>query len=228
VIIAAHQRAILFDMDGVLLFSGALHDEAYRTVLVGVGISSFDYERFAGMRTREVFRRVLAENHLPGDDAQIERLSWEKSRLARALIERENPVPARLGEILAVLRTRYRLALASSASAETVSMFLRVNALQDMFGAVVNGEQVSQAKPAPDIFLRAAAELCTAPKDCLVVEDAVAGVTAAKAAGMTAWAVTTTQSTESLLLAGADRTFADIDKLLELLAARTPAFPETA
>lgn len=76
------------------------------------------------------------------------------------------------------------LAVASSTAVKVTEQHLKSNGILDAFSAVIGGDMVSHGKPAPDIFLKAAEELHVAPEDCVVLEDSVAGIKSAKAAGM--------------------------------------------
>jgi beta-phosphoglucomutase len=111
-------------------------------------------------------------------------------------------------------RNGFRLAIGSSAPPENLDVFWNRLALADWFDARVTKEEIARSKPAPDTFLRAAEKIGLAPARCAVVEDAVPGVQAGKAAGMRVMAVTTTRRREDL--AQADRI---VDSLAELKAA---------
>ena len=213
-------RAIIFDMDGVLMHSSPIHEAAYRQALAGVPGADFEYHSIAGMRTDEAMRRVLGANNITVPDDQIATLSAEKSRLARAWIAERNPIDPATRSTLETLSSRYRLALASSASKPTVDLFLDSNQLRQFFDCVLDGSDVKAAKPAPDIYLMACARLGLAPSECLVIEDAVNGVEAAKSAGAPVWGLPTTCRPESLLAAGAGRVLPQLQDLAGLAEAR--------
>jgi HAD superfamily hydrolase (TIGR01509 family) len=162
-------------------------------------------------------RRILACNGIAADDSRLAALSAEKSRLARAWIAERNPVDPDAPATLFALRQAYRLALASSASKGTVDLFLESNGLRPLFDCVLDGSDVRAAKPAPDIYQLCCARLNLTPADCLVVEDAVNGIEAAKAAGAEVWALPTTCSVDQLTAAGADRILDNLRGLLPLL-----------
>ncbi len=209
-------KGIIFDMDGVLLDSSPLHDHAYREAFTGLPVRQFDYRSVAGMRTDEAVRAVLKENAIPFTEEQVASLASAKSLVARDLIARKNPIAPRCSEVLNALAAQHPLALASSASEATIDVFLTQNGLRAKFVSVLHGGDVHSAKPAPDIYRLACQRLRLSPSECLVIEDAVSGVQAAKAAGTAVWGITTTSTADQLTRAGADRIIAGLEDLLVL------------
>ncbi len=209
-------KGIIFDMDGVLVLSSPLHDRAYREALAELPIRQFDYRSVAGMRTDEAVRAVLKENGINLTEEQIASIAENKSRIARELIVRHNPIAPHCVEVLNALAAVYPLALASSASEATIDVVLAHNGLRDKFAAVLHGADVHSAKPAPDIYQLACSRMQLPPSECLVIEDASSGVQSAKTAGTAVWAITTTSSAEQLKLAGADKIISDLLDLLVL------------
>jgi beta-phosphoglucomutase len=173
-------------MDGVLLDSTACHRQAFAEILTPLGIPNFAYSRFAGWRTPEVFRTVFLEAGLPVTEAQIADCSKRKSARSRELLEENSEIFTCCAPVVSKLSALYPLALASSGSRGSVYNFLEKSGLREAFRVVVSGDDVSRAKPDPEIFVRAAAGLNLAPARCIVVEDAESGIQAACAAGATA------------------------------------------
>jgi HAD superfamily hydrolase (TIGR01509 family) len=182
-------KAVLFDMDGVLVDSTAIHADAFQRVLQSVGIQGFVYAPYAGMRTADVIREVLVCHGLEPDPEQIAHLAGAKSSLAAAKLEAENPLFPYVLEVLERLSARFALALVSSGSEWSVRRFLERNRLEGFFRAVVHAGDVARTKPAPDAYLEAARRLNLPPSECLVLEDADAGEEAARAAGCSVWRV---------------------------------------
>jgi len=209
-------EGIVFDMDGVLLESSSIHEAAYRQALAAVPLRSFDYSRIAGLRTQDAIRAVLAENNILLPDAQVDELAAAKSRLALARIRDENPIAPGAQHVLESLSKQTRLALASSASPETVNTFVDRNQLRRLFQCVLHSGDVASAKPSPEIFETAVRRLDLSPSDCLVVEDAVAGIQAAKAAGAVACGIPNTCPASQLEQAGADFIIDCLEDLLEI------------
>ena len=194
--------AFIFDLDGVLLLSGEAHEWAYREALRGAGAERFDYARYAGMRTADALRLALLDNGLELADAELRRLAKRKTDLAASRLDRENPLAPGCLATLERLHGRTRLALASSGSRRNVRSFVKRNRLERLFEFVIDGEEVRAAKPAPEIYLRAIARLDLAAARCLAIEDSLAGVEAARAAGADVCGLPTAVSAEALRAAG--------------------------
>ena len=208
-------------MDGVLLLSSSIHDEAYREALAPFALSRFDYSEIAGRRTDEALRYVFSDNGIECTDEEVARISSLKSRLARQKLAEKKPIAAGAVPLLRTLAEAYPLALASSASEGTVDLFLKLSGLGDVFTAILNGADVPVAKPAPEIYLLACSRLSLAPSRCLVVEDAVSGVIAGKAAGAIVWGLSSDSAARDLRDAGADRVIGTLDELYELVGVAT-------
>ena len=208
-------RAVVFDLDGVLMESTPFHTQAYEEVLAGVGVTGFSYARFAGMRTREVMEVVGREWGKGWEAGEIGELSAAKTRRALELMKLNRPVVAGCEALVRRLALRYRVGLASSASRESVAWFLETTGLE--FGVVLSGSDVREAKPSPEIYRRAMEALGVEGGETLVVEDAVAGVLAGRAAGARVWGVLTSSAEADLLAAGAERCLANLSDFGEEL-----------
>jgi HAD superfamily hydrolase (TIGR01509 family) len=206
--------AVVFDMDGVLLDSSPIHAAAYLEALGSYSIPAFQYSRLAGLRTKDGIRRVLSENGIALAEQEIDSISAAKSKIALERMVRENPIVRGARAVLEALSRRRKLALASSGSAASVNAFLDCNGLRSFFECVLHSDDIANAKPSPEIFLTAFHRLGFAARKCLVVEDAVAGIQAAKAAGGVACGIPTTCAVNDLEQAGADFI---IDRLEDLL-----------
>lgn len=218
-------RGIVFDLDGVLWDSTHCHRLAFDSVLRSFGIEGFDYAQFAGWRTEEVIAKVLGDAGRVLSEEELARAVQRKRQLAREELERKGAPASGCSETLRELSRRYRLGLASSASRPNVELFLARSGLRDCFGSILSGEDVEAAKPAPDIYLRSFARLGLQARECIVVEDAPAGIQAAKAAGATAVGVTGTCSGRELLEAGADDVISAVDELPGWLEERRQGVP---
>jgi len=210
---------VVFDMDGVLLDSTACHSQAFGEILIPLGIHNFSYSRFAGWRTPEVFRTVFLEAGLPVTEAEIADCSKRKSARSRELLEENSQIFTFCAPVVSNLAAVYPLALASSGSRGSVENFLEKSGLRGAFRVVVSGDDVSRAKPDPEIFTRAVAGLDLASSRCVVVEDAEAGIQAACAAGAIACGFGA-DSDGALRRAGAHcriESLSDLPQLLERL-----------
>ncbi len=198
-------KAVIFDMDGVLTDSESVINEAAIRGLREYGIEPqpTDFEPFVGM----------GEDRYIGGVAEAYGLRYTHDMKRRVydiyleiLADRLVPFPG-VHELLDTLdQAGLLIALASSADRIKVTANLEaIDVGTERFAALVAGEDVERKKPSPDIYLEASRRLGILPESCSVVEDAVSGVQAAKAAGMRCLAVTTSFDRDELLAAGADR-----------------------
>jgi HAD superfamily hydrolase (TIGR01509 family) len=183
-------QAVIFDMDGVLVDSEPLHFATTNVVLArrGAAIDREFYDRRLGLPEVEFFRDVV--EHLGLREAP-EELARERIRESLAALAGEALLPTDGAlECLLLLRADgRRLALATSAARAQMNLIADRFGLRAVLSALVSVEEVARGKPAPDLFLEAARRLSVEPAECIVIEDAVHGVRAARAAGMAALAL---------------------------------------
>lgn len=186
------KKAIIFDLDGVICFTDKYHYQAWKALADRLGIY-FDEkinDRLRGVSRMASLEIVLERSDRAYSAEEKEALATEKNDAYRGLLERMSPADLS-GEVrstLNALRERgYPLAIGSS-SKNTKRILERIG-LDGFFDAVADGTDITRSKPDPEVFLVAAKKLGIAPEDCAVVEDAKAGIEAAKAAGMTALAL---------------------------------------
>ena len=183
-------RAVLFDLDGVLVDSYAAHMRSWRSLAAeeGLPFSEPDFARSFGRTSRESIAV-----YWPGRASETARLDARKEQLFRDEISAAFPAMDGAVELVRALHVAgFALALASSAPPENVELALERLGVADCFGAVVNGRDVQHGKPDPQVFLLAAERLGALPADCVVVEDAPVGVAAAHAGGTKAVALLST------------------------------------
>ena len=196
--------AFIFDLDGVVVDSNRLHVDSWMEVARRAGFPCRDPDHIGkcGLRTVAVIRDLL---RWPVSDDEAVRLGLEKEEIYRSWI-RESGIPAIPGVAAfldAARALRIPCAVGSSAPRPNVDICLHALGLADRFAAAVSGDDVRRGKPAPDVFLAAAAKLGVEPNLCVVFEDAPAGVQAAHAAGMKAVALLTSHDRSELLAADA-------------------------
>jgi HAD superfamily hydrolase (TIGR01509 family) len=197
-------EGIIFDMDGVLIDSHPVHRAAWRKFLrtVGKDIGSEDLDFILeGRRREEILRHFFGE--LP--EETVAEYGRRKDQLFQEDFDRVRPVPG-IQTFLEKLKTAGMPAgIATSASSGRTWATLRALNLEDVFVAVVTGDDVSAGKPDPAVYRLAAKEMSLPPEELLVLEDAPCGVQAARSAGMRCIGVATNGRTDALLQAGAER-----------------------
>ena len=181
-------QAVIWDMDGVILDSAEAHRLAWHRMAQDDGLPFADTQFWAtfGRRNDEIINQLWG----PLSREKMQAMADRKEQYFRdAVRQTATPLPGAI-ELLSELHSAHYLqALASSAPVANIELISAVLGLNKYLNALVSGETVPHGKPAPDIFLKAAGELGMAPASCLVIEDAVAGVAAAHAAGMRCIAV---------------------------------------
>ena len=185
-------HGIIFDLDGVLVCTDELHYRAWKRLADREGIP---FDRTINDRLRGVSRMASLEIILERaprtySDTEKEAMAAYKNNLYRASLDEltESDVLPGVLPTLAELWSRgFKLAVGSSS--QNTKKILKNTGLADRFDAVADGTDITRSKPDPEVFLCAAAKLGLPPAACAVVEDAEAGIRAAKAGGMTAYAV---------------------------------------
>jgi HAD superfamily hydrolase (TIGR01509 family) len=178
-------RAVLWDLDGTLIDSRDYHWRAWRDTMQaeGVDFTETEFRESFGQRNEE----ILAGRLGPGAAAdRIRRVGDAKEARYRTLLSREGiaPLPGAAGWVRTLHARGWRQAVASSAPRLNVEAVEAALGITDLMDAVVAAEDVDAGKPDPQVFLLAASRLDVPPARCVVVEDAAAGVEAARRAGM--------------------------------------------
>jgi HAD superfamily hydrolase (TIGR01509 family) len=195
-------RAIIFDMDGVLTDSEPLINEAAVAMFgeVGLRVEPDDFRPFVGTGEDRYLGGVAEKYHFRLDLTAAKKRTYE---IYLGLVPRKlRAFPGAVDLVRDCQKHGLDVAVASSADLIKIEANLRKVGLSPRtWDAVVSAEDVAHKKPAPDIFLAAARKLERQPRECVVVEDALNGVQAAKAAGMRCVAVAHTFPAEALRLA---------------------------
>ncbi|HZU68945.1 MAG TPA: HAD family phosphatase [Ktedonobacteraceae bacterium] len=181
-------RAVIWDLDGVIIDSAEQHRRAWLRLAreEGIPFTDADFWSTFGKRNDD----ILAEKWGPLASEQARALADRKEAYYREYIrETAAPLPGAMELMRELHVAGFLQALASSTPAENIRLISELLGLNQYLTVLVSGETVARGKPAPDIFLAAARALNIDPVYCLVIEDAVAGVEAAHAAGMRCIAV---------------------------------------
>lgn len=211
----AGTEAILFDMDGVIVDSEPLHEQAFREIFAAMGhgeTHGMDFAHYYGKSDRALWADFVAKHRPPQPIEEL--LDW-KQRHFIAMLREHEPIFAPVPPLVERLAARWPLAVASGSLHPVIDEVLALRGLRRFFSVVVSVQDVARGKPAPDVFLLAAERLGKLPAACVVLEDSAAGVTAAKAAGMRVIAIT--NSLPAAQLAHADavaQTYAEVERLL--------------
>ena len=214
-------EAIVFDMDGVLVDSEPALYASTNEVLQAHGafLEQEDYDRCRGMGVEAFFELLIKRFDL---DADPKRLAQERLRVSLVRIASQTllPMQGALDCLLALSSEGYALALASAGRRLHVDLVVDKLGIRRLLKAIVSLDDVTNGKPEPDLFLEAAARLKCEPSRCLVIEDAVHGVQAGRAAGMSVIALPPAGDD------GARHRAAGASVCLESLAELTPDFIE--
>ena len=208
--------AIIWDVDGTLVDTAAHHFQAWARFAAEIGqpFTRADFAATFGMRNPEILRKLFKPD---ADDALCAKWGERKEDLYRASVREEGTalLPGVAKLLAAFAEAGWPQAVGSSAPPGNLDLLLSLTDTRRYFSAVVTGDDVKRGKPDPEVFLLAASKLGIDPRRCVVFEDAVAGVEAAKAGGMACVAVTFVghHPAEKLRGAGADLIVASLEEV---------------
>lgn len=183
-------EAVLWDLDGVIADTAEYHYRAWQDVFGerGVSFTREDFMRHFGQRHDTIIRFALGDAISREEFDVITREKQENYR--RRVADNIRPLPGAMELIKSLNSHRIKTAIASSAPLDNIEVIIRGLGIKECFQAIAFGTEVAEGKPNPQIFLLAAKKLEVKPGNCVVIEDAIAGVAAAKQAGMKCVAVT--------------------------------------
>lgn len=185
-------KAVIFDLDGVIVSTDDYHYRAWKAISDEEGIY-FDREineRLRGVSRMESLEIILEKATREYSDIEKNSFAERKNSLYRSLLEELTPNDI-LSGVMNVLETLKQndIKVAIGSSSKNTEFILSKIGLHEYFDAISDGTQIKNSKPDPEVFLLAAKKLCIEPKNCLVVEDADAGVEAGLTGGMKVLAV---------------------------------------
>lgn len=216
-------KGAIFDMDGTITLTEPLHNKAFSTVFKKFGIN-FTLEeeimKYAGSGSRNVFTKVFEDRGMQLSPEKLEECIAEKKSLYTKIVQEEEiPVVEGIYEFLQKLSANgVKMIIATGNSdLDAVRFVLKKVGLLEYFPNIISVTEVPRAKPFPDVFLEAAKRLGVNKDECVVFEDAMNGVVAAKAAGIRCIALATTLKSEVLVSAGASDAVSNYYQISEIL-----------
>lgn len=211
----SNTNAVIWDVDGTLVDTAELHFRAWETMCgeLGRAFTRADFAATFGRRNPEILNQLFGPRFT---DAEIARLGDRKEDLYKAAARQGVDLLPGVRALLADLQAAgFRQAIGSSAPLGNVDLILELTDTRRFFAAISSMEDTQRGKPDPQVFQVAAAKLDVAPTRCVVMEDAPAGVEAAKAGGMKCVAVSFVghHSEKRLREAGADLVVRTLDQV---------------
>ena len=190
-------KGVIFDMDGTLIASTEADFLAWKSTFTDYGreLTYDTYFPMLGMKSQDVIKKILKLNGEEVDQALSRKMAHFEEIINMNGIE---PIPHAEDLLKKLHHLPIKIALATSSRKMKMKLVMKKLDFLKYFDEAVTGEEVHNSKPHPDIFLLAAKKLNLPPEDCVVVEDAASGVTAAKSAGMKCIAITTTHNKAQL------------------------------
>ncbi len=190
---------VIFDLDGVIVDNNAFHRDAWIEVARshGFNLTVDDFKQHVSGRSNPDAIAYLFGSEIGKE--LVEKVAEEKEVTFRRM-SREHIVPMKglMGFLDLLRQNKIPCAIGTSAPAENVKIIMDKLKLRDYFRAIVDATQFTRGKPDPEIYLKTAARIGAEPEQCIVFEDSLAGIMAAKAAGMSVIAITTTHPREEL------------------------------
>ncbi|MEG1407150.1 MAG: beta-phosphoglucomutase [Ruthenibacterium sp.] len=185
-------EAIIFDLDGVICHTDKFHYNAWKKLADELKIV-FNTEinhRLRGVSRMESLEIILSGSETTYSQEEKEHFATQKNEIYVQSLRQLSPkdLSGEVADTLNALRNS-KIKLGIGSSSKNAKLILTRLGLGDYFDAVADGTQIQHSKPNPEVFLLCAKKLCTEPCNCLVVEDAAAGIAAAKAGGMAAAAI---------------------------------------
>ncbi|WP_160686779.1 HAD family phosphatase [Clostridium sp. C2-6-12] len=211
-------KAVLFDMDGVIFDTERVYLEDWKKVFKKYG---YEMKKEIYVSVMGTGRINVSETFLSiyGEDLPITQMYEEKDReLFKAIDEGKIPLKEGAKEILMYLKEKgYKTALATSAKRERAMKQLKMGKIEELFDAVVTGDEVEKSKPDPGIFLTAAKKLSEEPENCIVVEDSSAGIKAAYNAKMIGFHVEDLKEADEDILKYCHKNFKNLLEIKEYI-----------
>lgn len=210
-------KAVLFDMDGLMIDSEPLNFKAWKKVLkkYDIHLKKDEYnQRYVGIPDKDGTEDLVARYSL---SVSAEKLSQTKRKLYTRLLQTKLvPQPGLIDLLISLHKVGYKTAIGSGSSLEEIQMVIKGLAIYHLIDSYCSAEEVNKGKPAPDTYLELAKRLDVDPAECLVLEDAPPGVQAAKAAEMLCFAIPSNE-TKNLDFSLADKVLNSLSEVFALI-----------
>ena len=180
-------KGFLFDLDGVIVDTAVFHFHAWRKVAQKLGgdFTEAQNEQLKGISRIDSLKKIIEWTNAEVNDRQFQELQEQKNRWYLDLISSLGPNDALPGAIDFLQQTHSKgILIALGSASKNAPMVLDKLGITELFSAVIDGNNVLNGKPHPEVFLKGAEALGLEPSECLVFEDSIAGVQAAKQGGM--------------------------------------------
>lgn len=204
-------KACIFDLDGVIVDTVSAHYIAWKAMAdeLNIPFTEEENEHLKGVSRIDSMKRILAMGNIEKSEQEIIDYTTRKNDIYVEIISKMTPADILPGvvEFIKLLR-EHKVAIAIGSSSKNTPTILKAVGLDKTFDAIVDGNQVTLSKPDPEVFLKGAQKLGLAPEECIVLEDAISGVEAAKRGGMKCIGVG-----DASVLGAADVVVADMTEL---------------
>jgi len=192
------KKTILWDMDGVIADSYPFHFTAWQETFAKrrIKLTKEEFTKLFGTRNDFIVGSVMG-SEFPQGEVKI-MVQEKEENFRRKATKNIKPFPGAVRLLHAIKKGNFKLGLVSSAPKKNIDLVLGEFDLEQIFDCIVFGQEVSESKPSPEIYLVAAERLEVTPDDCVVIEDSPLGIQAAKTAGMKCLAITNTHPQEKL------------------------------
>ncbi|MBS7614375.1 HAD family phosphatase [Candidatus Bathyarchaeota archaeon] len=176
---------VIFDWDGTLADTLPAVVSVFQKVLRGIGCKVSDefLVKRIGIGARNMFKDALRSNNILFNETTIDELMEKKAKIQLEILNQIQLFPGAV-ELLKSLRPKLKLALATMSNRYIIDRMLRIRGLEGYFDFVITADDVSKPKPDPEVFVACASKIGCPPEKCLVIEDSVFGVVAARMAKM--------------------------------------------
>jgi HAD superfamily hydrolase (TIGR01509 family) len=185
-------KAIIFDHDGVIADSENIHIQAERAIFdkYGFKVSEKEHKKVKGLTIKDIFLPILKKYK---QENKLQELIKEKRIIWFNIARKELKIFEGFYELIDRLKTKYRLAMTTSGSLETINFVKTLfPKLKGIFELEVTADDVKKGKPDPEPYILTAKKLNLSPSECIVIEDSLNGIKSAKSAGMKVIAITNT------------------------------------